>query len=123
MKRAAERYADGVKQAKLQFNDKLTRAMAERVAEQAHLDYEKQTLQTLKGNVRTILSDYHQRDRQIRRDGARMAWLTCPFIALVFGALSWFNFHHGDAGMGLLYAVGALAFLVLLVLAHRQQKG
>jgi hypothetical protein len=43
-------------------------------------------------------------------------WL-CPLIALCFGALSWYHFSRThDTGMGVLYALGSLAFLAMLIL-------
>jgi hypothetical protein len=121
MEHAAHRYGDGLQRAGLQPNRKLTRAMAERARESAYEDYEKQSYRTFKGNIDTILSDYHQRDRQIKREGARMAWLICPFAMLLFGFVSWFNFHQGDVNTGLLSALGSLAFLLMLVLASRRR--
>lgn len=119
--RAADCYLHGLDRAGLQPNKKLTQAMAERAALAARADYETHSYQTFEGNVHSILNDYHQRDRQIKREGARLAWRTCPLIALIFGALSWSAFHQGDAGMGLLYAVGALVFLAMLILACRRR--
>lgn len=64
------------------------------------------------------IRDYHKRDRQIRRDGARMAWWTCPPAVAMFAAVARLHFIQADRGMTLLYVVFALAFLVLLALAQ-----
>ena len=122
IERAAGRYIDGLNRAGLRPNKILTRAMSARAANEARADYEEQSFHTFQNNVHTIFDDYRQRDRQIRREGARMAWMMCPFAFLLLGSVSWLNFHQGDASIGLLCAVGALAFLVMLVLAHRQAR-
>lgn len=86
---------------------------------EAQADYERQKRAYLATRTQEILREHRQRDRAIRREGARMAWLTCPFAILLLSAVAWLNFHQGDMTIGAIMAVGALAFLVMLVLAHR----
>lgn len=117
--RAADRYADGLQRAGLQPNEKLTRAMAERAFYAAREDYERQSAQTYENNIVRILHEHRARDKQIRREGARLAWITAPLVMLVFGVCAWFNWHAGEWEMALVYMAGVLAFLLMLVLAHR----
>lgn len=72
--------------------------------------------------VNGIVDAHEKRNRELNQEGARLAWLTCPAIALVLSVLSWALFNQGNPGMGVVYAVGALAFLAMLVIAHRRGR-
>lgn len=71
--------------------------------------------QEIQQRVQAILEN-HQRDMQeIKRDGTRMALILCPLIALVFGWLAYYDFTWGNPTLGVISAIGALAFLLVLV--------
>jgi hypothetical protein len=121
IRRAADRYADGVKRADLEMNEKLTRAKAQHAAEAARIDYEQRAYGTLINNIKTISSRSRQRDQQIRREGAQLGMKICPPIMLAFGAIAWLNFSHSNPTMGIVYCIGACAFMVMLVYAIRNR--
>jgi len=76
----------------------------------------------LRSRVNAHQSAYRRRDRQIRRNGARLAWWTCPPTVVLFVSVAWLNFSQGDTGTGLIYVAGALVFLVMLVVAQEWGK-
>lgn len=70
-------------------------------------------------NIQTILIGHKLRTNEIKRSGHKLRIWTCPFVAAVFVLMAWYSFSHpGIDGMitGVLYSVGALAFLAMLVL-------
>ena len=68
-------------------------------------------------NVTRILNEHRLRMNDIKRRGHHLRLWLCPLIALCFGALSWYHFSRThDTGMGVLYALGSLAFLAMLIL-------
>jgi hypothetical protein len=120
---AAERYVTGLELAGLEPNETLTRAVAERAAVAASADYQAQARSDLRHNISEIQAEHQHRMKQIQRDGASLAVKTCPPIALVLSLIAWLNFSQpGGAVMGLVYAVGALVFLVMMVVAVAQSR-
>jgi cation transport ATPase len=123
IEKAADHYVTGLEFAGMEPSEILTRRMAERAAETARRDYTAQTNQTLEHNVSEHMRAYKRRDRQIRREGARMRLIICPIIALAFSLVAALNFSAQNWPMGLLYLVGALAFMAMLfigtILDHR----
>lgn len=72
--------------------------------------------------VNRIVDAHEERNRELDREGARLAWWTCPAIALVFGAIAWVQFSQAEVGLGVIYTVGALVFLGMLVVVLRRAK-
>ncbi len=70
---------------------------------------------TFAHNISVILQEQTKRTRQIKQAERKAAVLLCPPVALVFGALAWFAFRQGAGVLGIVYSVGALAFLALLL--------
>lgn len=64
--------------------------------------------------VREIIRDHRRRDLTIRREGACMAMWSCPPIALMLLLLAWWGIASGNVAMGLVYALAAVVFLVML---------
>ena len=119
IERSAGRYVDGLNRAGLKPNARLTRAMAERAWQEARNDYTKQAKETHESNIRDIMRKHDQNLKQIKREGASLRLKTCPLIAALFGATAWYNFsqHRPDSfAVGILFTIGALAFLAMLVL-------
>src|SRR6266851_3778163 len=96
---------------------------AARAVESARVKHQARADRSLRRNVGAIMNAYHERDREIRREGVYMAWATCPLAAFVFGGVSWYNLDRGDVLMGVLCALFGLSFLVMLVLAQLRRKG
>lgn len=117
MEAAADRYMDGLQRAGLKPNDRLTRAMSERAYHEASAGYQQYLDETLHQNVQSIMRDHQERERQIRREGASWGLKIFPIITLVVALLAWYNFWHGDPGMWIIYAAGALAFFALSLAA------
>ena len=117
MEAAAERYMDGLQRAELKPNNRLTRAMSERAFHEASVGYQQHLDETLHHNVQNIMRDHQRRDRQIRREGASWGLKIFPIITLVFALIAWYDFGHGDPGMWIIYAAGALVFFVLTLAA------
>lgn len=67
--------------------------------------------------TKTIIEEHRQRDQGIRREGAKMALLTCPPIAFAFVLLAWYGLSQSDYIVSALFTVGSLAFLVMLLVA------
>ncbi len=123
LERAANRYADGIMRGGLRRSERLERALAARAVESARVKHQARADRSLRRNVGAIMNAYHERDREIRREGVYMAWATCPLAAFVFGGVSWYNLDRGDVLMGVLCALFGLSFLVMLVLAQLRRKG
>lgn len=80
---------------------------------------QRQARQDLEQRIDRIRREHAERDRQIRREGATLAWLTCPFAAWLFGMIACFEFliPDGSPALGYLYAGASLFSLMLLVVA------
>ncbi len=112
---AARRYAEGVRHAGLKPTETLTRALARRATQEARERYLREMNDTFAHNISVILQEQTKRTRQIKQAERKAAVLLCPLVALVFGALAWFAFRQGAGVLGIVYSVGALAFLALLL--------
>jgi hypothetical protein len=113
MKAAADRYVDGLQRAGLKHSERLKRAVFERALQETSTSYKKDLNEAFRHNVQVILHDYGKRDRQIRREDTSWGRKIFPIITLVFTLIAWYNFGHGDPGMWIIYAVGALVFFAL----------
>jgi hypothetical protein len=111
-------YVRGLRRRGVQPNETLLRALSARLRERASAGKEER----LRTRVGEIQQRYRQRDREIRQEGARMAWITCPIVILFFGFSALLNFLHGDMSMGAFFVPGALVFLGMLVVAHRRAR-
>lgn len=119
MDRAAERYADGLKRTGLQHNEKLAKAVANRVYEEARADYEGQSTETFLHNMQVLDEQHRQEENKIKRETASRRLKTCPPIAAVFAVMAWYSWSHPGPDhviIAMIYAIGALAFLTMLVL-------
>lgn len=115
MQRAARKYVDGLRQAGLEPTPTLTRAVAERAGQEAFASYVREAHAIRDQNIALILQDHDRRQQQFRREGARLRLKVCPFLALWFGLLAWFNVTQHHIVLGIICAIGALAFLAMLV--------
>ena len=115
MGQAAQRYADGLQQAGLEPSETLTRAMARRALQEARADYVRQATKTRNHNIALIQEQHRQRLNQIKRDGARLRLWTCPPITLVFGAVGYLCYVHGNPMGALINFLLAFVFLCFLV--------
>ena len=113
MKRAAERYAEGLQKAGLQPNETLTRAMAQRALTEAKESYIQEGITTLDHNLQVMMK---QRMRSSARRRMRKRLLVRLPLVLLAGALNWYN-------IGVLHSVffgpiflEVLLFLVLFTL-------
>ena len=115
IRKSAEEYVGGLEEMGMEPSPQLTRAYAKR----AYKSYRQQLDAEHAGNVSSIMKTYTRRMNEIKRSGARLRLWTCPPIAAWFAFLSWFSFsqHQGWTSiiMGVAYAVGALAFLAMLI--------
>ncbi len=117
MEQAAEKYVDGLEKAGLEPNPTLTRAMAERALLDAQVDYIHEATATRDHNIALIVNNHKRRMKQIKREGASLRIKTCPPIILLFGLMAWYSLiHAGGIVTGILFIVGALAFLAMLIL-------
>lgn len=117
MERAARQYVDGLQRAGIKPTHKLTKAVAERAAREARASYIQDATDVRDHNIAAIVRNHHRRMNQIKRSGALLRLWTCPTIALLFGLLAWYNFTRGDdVTVGIICAVGGLAFLLMLLL-------
>lgn len=95
IRRAADRYVDGLQKAGLPPSETLIGA-------------------TLAHNISMIQDLHRARNKQIDREGAKMALVICPLAIAMFGVVGWLQ---PEPIARLLYWSGALAFLVMLVVA------
>jgi hypothetical protein len=116
IQRSAEHYVEGLQQAGLEANPTLTRAMAERARAEAEQSYMQEAQATRDHNISQVMSNYHKRNNQIKRESARLRLWACPPIAILFGLMAWYSFSQYSIFLGILYVVGALAFLAMLIL-------
>ncbi len=117
LQEAARRYAEGLRRTGLEPNETLTRAVGERAAKEAVDSYMQEMNDTLEHNIRIIIREERRRTKQIQREGASLALKICPPIILAFGALAGLYVSQHSITLGLIYGLGALAFLTLLILA------
>lgn len=116
MQQAVEKYKQGLQRAGLPPNDTLTKAVAQRALEEAKANYIQQVIETQDHNIEVILSEHKRCLRDIKRDGAKLRLLTCPPIAAFFGGMAWYSFNQPSGlAMGIVFTVGALAFMAMLV--------
>lgn len=113
MKRAAERYVEGLQKAGLQPNDTLTRAMAQRAVGEARESYIQDANAILDHNIKMIMKR-HMRSSARRRAKKRL-FIRLPLVLLV-AALNWYNVSslHSDFFGPIL--LGSLLFLVIFSL-------
>lgn len=119
MGQSAKRYVAGLERAGLEPNERLTRAMAERALIEARKDYNRRAAETQRHNIGVIVENHNRRMNEIKRSGHKLRLWTCPPIAALFGFMAWYSFSHpGAVGvvMGVVYTLGALAFLGMLIL-------
>jgi hypothetical protein len=113
--RAARQYVDGMQRLDLEPHPRLMRAIAERTLREAQDDYQHQCETTLSHNIDVIVRKHRYNMNEIKRSGAKMRRMLCPAIALWFGFIAWLNFSGGDKNMGILLAMFASAFLLMLI--------
>lgn len=118
MQQAAKTYGTWMAEEKIEPTPTLLQAIGEREFERARTHYHAQVDQVFRHNVASIRQQSRQRDLEIRREGARLAWFTCPPVMSFFGGIAWFGFTHGQPLVGALFAVGSAAFLAMLVRAQ-----
>ncbi len=116
LSRSARRYAEGLIRAGIEPHPILTRAMAERAVQEAQESYIRETLEIRDHHIGVILEEHRQRLNAIKRRGAKLRLLTCPPVALCFGAMAWYSYAHHHFDLVALYTFAALAFLAMLVL-------
>ncbi|MBA2287535.1 MAG: hypothetical protein H0W02_18835 [Ktedonobacteraceae bacterium] len=116
MARSAETYVNGLRNAGLQPNATLTRAIAERALQEAGEDSIREVTDIRDSTITAILRDHTQRMNAIKKEGARLRLWMCLPVVLALSAGSWYSFTCTGFIMGMCYAGGALAFLAMLVL-------
>ncbi len=117
LKRAADTYLDGLRRVDLKPNNQLTKAVFERACQETEANFRQEVQEVYEHNVQMILKDHQRRMKPIRRKSAHHRLVLCPPMALVFGFFAWFNLSHGDQTTGVVCALGALAFLTMLVIS------
>jgi len=117
MKAAAGRYVEGLQRAGLKDSERLKRAVFQRTLRETSTNYQKELDEAFHHNIQFILHDFRMRDREIRREGASWGVKIFPILTLVVALLAWYDFGHGDPGMWIIYAAGALVFFVLSLAA------
>jgi len=70
-----------------------------------------------RARIQGIVEGHGRRMKELDRSGARLAVMTCPPIVLGWSLVAWLDFAHGDMVMGGLMVAGALAFLVMMIVA------
>jgi hypothetical protein len=115
---AAQNYTRWLDEQGMQSNEILMRAYVKQVLG----GWKREAEEVKRGRIEDLIREHKQRDLAIRREGARMAVWTCPPIALMLLLLAWWGVASGNALMGLVYAVGALAFLVMLAIVLWQVR-
>lgn len=113
---AARRYVTGIQKTGLQPNRRLERAIAERTGQEAKRRYMEDMDAIQRHNIGSIMEAHKQRLNEIKRNGARLRWRTCPIIAAVFGLMAWYSYAHGHVDLVIVYALAALTFIAMLVL-------
>lgn len=73
---------------------------------------EKQFLQ----NIERIKQRQRRGMNAIKRESARWRLFACPLFALVFAGMAYLHWSDGRPMMAMIYAAGALAFLLMLLL-------
>jgi Flp pilus assembly protein TadB len=116
MRKAVERYVDGFHRAGWQPNDKLNRAVAERVSQEIAANVRREIEETYKYNVEVIKQAHRKRERELRNEIRRegRSWMIPLFfiIALGFGLLAWYHLSHQNP-IWLLYAPASVIFLIM----------
>jgi hypothetical protein len=115
IERSVAKYARGLRQAGLEPNHTLTKALAERACEEAKENYTREAKKVLDHNIGLVIKDHRRRMNKIKRQGATLRLWLCPLLAACGGLMAWYSFSQGDFTQGIVYAAGGLAFLAMLV--------
>jgi hypothetical protein len=119
LKAADERYAAWLRRGGVEPNDILIRENRDNALNEARESFVQESVEIRDHNIGVILKDHNKRLNTIKCEGAHLRVWTCPPIALFFGLLAWYSFSRTGAEgmmMGVIYGIGALAFLGMLVL-------
>lgn len=113
---AVEYYLAGLRRAEVQPNETLVKAIAERALQGAISKHMEEARQIRDHNIAVIVQDHKRRLCEIKHSGARLRLWMCPAIATWFTLLAWYSVGYQHAWIaGIVFSVGALAFLAMLV--------
>jgi len=128
IRQSMERYSNGLKEAGLQPNEILTKAVIERAIDEAGHNYEQEIDEILVRNIGLIDQKYQsdkkktirKRDKQInkirRRRIRRERIKTCLPIAVISTLVAGYDFSHDGMFIGICFSVNALVFLIMIMI-------
>jgi len=116
LQREATAFVDGMKEAGLEPSEALVKAVAMRVVDAALKSYVEEATLVLVSHTESIQAVHRNYMKRIKQDAARRRFWLCSPVALIFSVLAWLNFAYASAVVGSIFAVGALAFLAMLIL-------
>ncbi len=108
-------YKELIRQNGLEPDDKLVTIMTLELSTRMVQEYEAKKDLAVKIKM---MQQHQQREgmNEITESGGRMRLIICPLLAAFCVLMAWLNFSHANLPMGLIFSVGALAFLLMLVL-------
>jgi hypothetical protein len=121
IEKSAMRVVAAMQETGIQPTPTLIKAIAEQTIDEAEESFQQECNEILAGNIALMLQDHKHRMDQIKRDGLRMALISCIPVAIIFLSLAGIGIGQGQIGIAVMFAVAALAFVGMLVYAILDQ--
>lgn len=114
---AARSYVEGLKTRGMQDNPMLRNAYIQRAMKTSETAYIEHAQKVSAEHTAAILAEFKRRDREIRRESAKMSLLICLPSALIFALFAWYSLGQHDYIVSVIFALSSLVFLGMLIVA------